>query len=184
MRNKIDDEDNEELMALIDEHKQMLRRIIESNVHDPVDVEDVYQETVLAILKHFRKGRPVKHPKAWMAKIAKSKCIAVHRRDKRDANRDVDLAPFINLTAFGGGVSIADEQHQAVIVQEIRNVITEMKPIYRDVGELHIHGYTVREISELLEIPEGTVKSRLRKFRQLIQEYLETDTPPPKQRKS
>lgn len=42
MRNEIEDKDNEELMALIDEHKQMLRRIIESNVHDPVDVEDVY----------------------------------------------------------------------------------------------------------------------------------------------
>lgn len=125
----------------------------------------------------------MKHPKAWMAKIAKSKCITFHRRDKRDANRDVDLAPFINLTAFGGGVSIADEQHQVVVVQEIRNVIAEMKPIYRDVGELHIHGYTVSEISELLEIPEGTVKSRLRKFRQLIQEYLEMDTSPPKQRK-
>ena len=65
-------------------------------------------------------------------------------------------------------------------MKEIRNLIAEMKPIYRDVGELHIQGYTNREISRLLEIPEGTVKSRIRKFRQMIQEYLEMDTLMPK----
>jgi len=55
-----------------------------------------------------------------------------------------------------------------------------MKPIYRNVGELHIQGHTLREISEQLKIPEGTAQSRLRKFRQLIREYLELDTLIPK----
>ena len=108
---------DEELIVLIDEHKQSLIRIIASNVHNPVDVDDVYQETVLAILEHFRKGRPVEHPKAWMEKIATNQCIAFHRRQQRD--RDSDLALFINPAAFGGGVSIDDEQHQTVVVQEI-----------------------------------------------------------------
>ena len=179
MPDKDQDGGDKELIALIDEHKQSLRRIIESNVHNPFDVDDVYQETMFAILKHFRKGRPVEHPKAWMAKIAKNQCIAFHRQQQRD--RDIDLAPFINPAAFGGGVSIADEQHQAVIAQEILGVITRMKPIYRNVGKLHILGCTTPEISELLGIPEGTVTSRLRKFRELIREYLETDTPPPEQ---
>ena len=122
----------------------------------------------------------MKHPKAWMVRIAKNKCVDFQRRDKRDTNRDIDFGSFINHAAFGGGVSIADDQHQAVIVKEIRSVISEMKPIYRDVGELHIQGHTVGEISEHLEIPEGTVQSRLRKFRQLINEYLQMDTCLPK----
>ena len=85
------------------------------------------------------------------------------------------MAAFISSAAFGGGVSIADDQHQAVVVKEIRNVIAKMKSIYSDVGKLYIKGNTIRKISELLEIPEGTAKSRLRKFRQLIREYLEKD---------
>ena len=121
----------------------------------------------------------MEHPKAWMVKIAKSKCIDFYRQEEREANKDIDLAPLINPAAFGGGVSIADEQHQAVVVQEILDVIARMKPIYRNVGKLHIHGYTTPEISELLGIPEGTVTSRLRKFRQLIREYLEMDAPLP-----
>ena len=158
----------------------MLHTGDKSNVHNPVDVEDIFQETVLAIIEHFRKGRPVKHPKAWMTRIAKNKCIDFHRRDRGDINRNIDLVSFISRAAFGGGVSITDEQHQAVIVKEIHNVIAQMKPIHRDVGELHIQGYTDREISRLLKIPEGTVKSRIRKFRQLIQEYLERDILLPK----
>ncbi len=179
MPDKDQNRGDKELIARIDEHKQSLRRIIESNVHNPFDVDDVYQETMFAILKHFRKSRPVEHPKAWMTKIAKNQCIAFHRQQQRD--RDIDLAPFINPAAFGGGVSIADEQHQEVVVQEILNVIARMKSIHRNVGKLHILGYTTPEISELLGIPEGTVTSRLRKFRELIREYLETDTPPPEQ---
>ena len=169
---------------MIDEHEPLLRGIIQSDVHNSFDANDVFQETVTAILEHFRAGKPVKHTKAWMVQIAKNRCVDFHRQQRRDRIRDSDLAVFISSAAFGGGVSIADEQHQAVIVKEIHNLIAKMKPIYSDVGKLYINGYTNLEISELLEIPEGTAKSRLRKFRQLIREYLETDTPPPKKKKS
>ena len=171
---------DDEISALIIAYQPLLKHIIGLGVDDPVDREDVYQETVVAILEHFRNGKSVEHPKAWMAQIAKNKCIDFHRRDKRDANRDIDFAPIISHAAFGGGVSIADNQHQTVVVKEIRNVISQMKPIYRGVGELHIQGYTACEISECLGIPEGTVQSRIRKFRQLIQEYLQMDTLVPK----
>jgi len=167
---------DDEILTLIIVHEPLLRHIIGLNVDDPVDREDIYQETMVAILEYFRKGKSVEHPKAWMAGIAKNKCADFHRRDKRDTNRDIDLSPIINHAAFGGGVSIADDQHQTVVVKEIRNVISEMKPIYRDIGELRIQGHTLREISEKLEIPEGTVQSRFRKFQQLIREYLELDT--------
>ena len=169
-----------EILTLIILHEPLLRHIISLNVDAPADREDIYQETVVAILEHFRKGRSVEYPKAWMARIAKNKCVDFHRRDKRDTNRNIDLASIIRHAAFGGGMSVADDQHQAVVAKEIHTVISEMKSIHRDVGELHIQGYTTCEISERLEIPEGTVKSRIRKFRQMIREYLEMDTFVPK----
>ena len=173
--NKDKDSSDEALIARIDEHEPLLRRIIQSDVHNPVDADDVFQETVLAILEHVRAGKPVGHPKAWMVQVAKNRCVDFHRQQQRDSLRDSDLAAFISSAAFGGGVSIADEQHQTVVVKEIHNVIAKMNPIYSDVGKLYIKRYTTRKISELLKIPEGTVKSRLREFRRLIRKYLETD---------
>ena len=176
MPDKDKDSGDQALMALIDEHEPLLRGIIQSDIHNAFDANDVFQEAVLAILEHFRAGKPVEHPKAWMVRIAKNRCVDFHRQQRRDRIRDTNLAAFISSAAFGGGVSIADDQHQAAVVQEIHSVIAEMKSIYSDVGQLYIKGNTTRKISELLKIPEGTVKSRLRKFRQLIREYLEEDT--------
>ena len=183
MPDKDKDSGNQASMALIDEHEPLLRGIIQSDIHNAFDADDVFQETVLSILEHFPAGKPVENPKAWMVQIAKNRCVDFHRQQRRDRVRDSDLAVFISSAAFGGGVSIADNQHQAVVVKEIHNVIAEMKSIYSDVGKLYIKGHTTRKISELLEIPEGTVKSRLRKFRQLIREYLEKDTPASEKKK-
>jgi len=120
---------DDEILTLIIVHEPLLRHIIGLSVDDSVDREDIYQETVVAILEGFRKGKSVEHPKAWMAGIAKNKCADFHRRQKRDTNRDIDLSPIINHAAFSGGVSIADDQHQTVVVEEIRSVISKMKPI-------------------------------------------------------
>ena len=116
---------DDEVSALIIVHESLLRHIISLNVDNPTDRNDVYQETVVAILEGFRKGKSVEHPKAWMAGIAKNKCADFHRRDERDTHRDIDLSSIISHTAFGGGVSITDDQHQAVVVKEIRSVISE-----------------------------------------------------------
>ena len=178
------DSGNQALMALINEHEPLLRGVIQSDIHNAFDTDDVFQETVFAILEHFRAGKPLENPKAWMVRIGKNRCVDFHRQQQRDRIRDSDLAVFISSAAFGGGVSIADDQHQAAVMKEIHNMIAEMKPIYSDVGKLYIKGNTTREISELLEIPEGTAKSRLRKFRQLIREYLETDVSPLEKKKS
>lgn len=96
-----------------------------------------------------------------------------HRRMERDINRDIDLSAFISRGGFGGGVSIPDDQHQAVVVQEILDVVAEMGSIYVEVTELWIEEYTAPEISERLGVAEGTVRSRLRKIRERVREYLE-----------
>ena len=80
------------------------------NVSSTVARRDINSAT-----KDELKGKPVKHPKAWRVRIAKNECVNFHRRMKNDINRDINLAPFISRGGFGGGVSIADAQHQAVI---------------------------------------------------------------------
>ena len=40
------------------------------------------------------KGKPVKHPKVWMVRIAKGECGNFHRQMKIDANKDTDLEAF------------------------------------------------------------------------------------------
>ena len=96
MPDKDKDSGDQALMALIDEHEPLLRGIIQSDVLNSVDADDVFQETVLAILEHVQAGKPVENPKAWMVQIAKNRCVDFHRQQRRDRIRDSDLAAFIN----------------------------------------------------------------------------------------
>ena len=119
------------------------------------------------------KGKPVKHRKIWMVRIAKNESVNFLRRMQRDAN----LADFICPGASDSGVSIVDEQHQAVVTQEIWNVIVEMGTIYAEVAKFRVEEYTAPETAEQLGIAEGTVKSRLRKIQKRIREYLDDEIP-------
>ena len=98
--------------TLIKEHEKLLRKTIWENIQNPDDAEDIFQETTLKILEHFHKGKPVKTPKAWMIQIARNECVNFYRQMEKHTNRNVGLAAFISRGAFGGGVSIPDEQHQ------------------------------------------------------------------------
>ena len=80
MPDKDENSSDKALMALIDEHEPLLRGIIQLEVQNPVDADDVFQETVFAILEHFRAGKPVENPRAWMVQIAKNRCVDFHRQ--------------------------------------------------------------------------------------------------------
>ena len=170
--------------TLIKAHGKLLRQTIGTYIQNAHDAEDVFQETTLNILERFRIGKPVEHPKAFMLQTARNECVNFYRRTEREANRDIDLSAFINRGGFGGGVSIADDQHQEVVAQEIWDVVAEMGSIYLDVAELSVKGFTAPEISERLGVAEGTVKSRLRKIREKVQEYLEISAAPLNDQKS
>ena len=61
--------------------------------------------------------------------------------------------------------------HQTLRQNETYEVIDEMSPIYRDVVELWVRGWTSAEIGEKLGIPESTVKSRKRKIIRKVREH-------------
>ena len=59
-------------------------------------------------------------------------------------------------------------------VKQIIKAIEALNPIYRDVLLLkQAHGYSLKEIAELLEIPEETIKKRLSRARKMLSRVLE-----------
>ena len=55
----------------------------------------VVRRDINSATKDELKGKPVKHPKVWMVRIAKNECVNFYRQIKIDANKDTDLAAFI-----------------------------------------------------------------------------------------
>ncbi|MBQ7736430.1 MAG: RNA polymerase sigma factor [Oscillospiraceae bacterium] len=98
--------------------------------------------------------------KAWVTRILINECYDICRRGQR-------LVVLDELPE-----NAAPENTEA---RELRQLIMEMDEIYRmPILLFYVEGFSIREISRILQIPEGTVKSRLyagrAKLRNVLQE--------------
>ncbi|MEO6523955.1 MAG: sigma-70 family RNA polymerase sigma factor [Mucilaginibacter sp.] len=145
--------------ALYDMYSSSLLGVIARIVVDTAIAEDVLQETFIKIWNSFQsynteKGRLF----TWMVNIARNLAIdKVRSKDFKNQNKNQELE--INVTFI-------DEQRNTVYKPEllgIRDLVEKLKPEQKAILELvYFKGYTHVEVSEELDVPLGTVKTRLR----------------------
>lgn len=123
-------------------------------VHDSAAAEDVAQEALVASLRalhRFDRRRPFG---PWLHRIVVNRAIDHVRA--RDARREVAADGLPEAVAPAGGNAAGDS--------EVIRALARLGPEQRAVVVLrHLLGYTPGEIAQLLELPRGTVNSRLRR---------------------
>ena len=72
MRDESCNRNLDKITTLIKAHEKLLRKTIGGYIQNPHDAEDVFQEATLKILERFRTGKPVEHPKAFMAQTVRN----------------------------------------------------------------------------------------------------------------
>ncbi len=144
---------------------------------NPVDAEDVTQETFLKAYKNFHKFTPGTNIKAWLFKIAKNTFINKYRKDKKQPL-------FVNITNFEENdkekeIELPSEETpedriiSEEIDKEIEKAFSRIPQIYRAVVTLaDIEGFSYKEIADILDIPIGTVMSRLYRGRKMLENAL------------
>jgi RNA polymerase sigma-70 factor (ECF subfamily) len=117
----------------------------------PVDADDLFQETWLRVVRARRRFDPRRRFSTWLFQIANNLC---RDRFRRAAVALRGRAAFVEIPRAaepGPDVRIDLERRLAALPDRLREVL--VLRYLRDLGE--------REIAEILEIPPGTVKSRL-----------------------
>jgi RNA polymerase sigma-70 factor (ECF subfamily) len=121
----------------------------------PPDVEDVLQETFLAVWKGASAYRPQGTPQAWMWVIARNQAALLLRR------RGPVAAPLAETTQAG-----LDPAEAALARTDIAAALSGPEG---DVLRLmYVEDRPVAEVAELLGVPAGTVKSRAHRARRLL----------------
>ena len=172
----------DEVEVAVREHAQLVFRIAWSVLRNHSDAEDAVQEVFLRVVKHRHRLAEVDDRKAWIARIAWR--VAVDRkRAQPHAGQEVAIAgdheladePAGNvvrhLAASGTDVEqiAAGREMLALVEQLIAGLPRELREVtlLATVQELN-----TRELAEVLEIPEATVRTRLFRARQLLREKL------------
>lgn len=154
-----------ELLALV----PRLRRFARSLVRDPADADDLTQQTIERALRARAQWEPGSRLDAWTMKIMRNCWIDEVRSRKR---RMQTFAP--EEEADRSGSNQLDEAGLRAEMSDVGRAIQALPPAQREVVALVlVEGMAYKEAAHLLEIPIGTLTSRLVRARQALMRMLE-----------
>jgi RNA polymerase sigma-70 factor (ECF subfamily) len=121
------------------------------------DAEDVAQEALARAFRHFPKLRDREKFRSWLVRTAWRLSIDRYRSDRRRSAREEAAVP-----AESPGATAEEEAEAGERARHLWNAIDALPEKLRVVIVLSaIEEHDVREVARLLDLPEGTVKSRL-----------------------
>ncbi len=142
------------------------------------DANDLVQETYLKAYRFIDKYIEGTNAKAWLFKILKNAFINQYRKKTKQPTR-VDYEEVINFhneendTNYSGYQDLREEMFDSMMGDEVTNAINALPVDFRIVILLcDIEGFTYEEISKIIDIPIGTVRSRLHRARNMLKEQL------------
>ena len=142
-----------------------LRRFARAIARNPDDADDLVQISVERALQRYEQWRPESRFESWMFGIVRNAWIDEVRARQR---RSRVLAPEEEGTNVGGG--LGEGQVDALSVQDAMAALSEEQRMA--VALVLIEGLSYKEASEALDIPMGTLTSRLARGREALQALL------------
>lgn len=147
---------------------------------NPADAEDLVQETYLRAYRGYEGFKAGTNLKAWMYRILTNAYLNEYRKkQRRPAETDLgvveDLYLYRRLGPDAGrlGRSVEDELAGLFVDHEVKQAVEDLPDHYRiPVLLADVEGFAYAEIAEILDIPIGTVMSRLHRGRKQLQKQL------------
>ena len=148
---------------------------------NPSDADDLLQETYLRAYRGFGGFREGTNLKAWLYKILTNTYINMYRARKRrpelsDVEDVEDLYLYRRLgtpSAATAGRSAEDEVLDHLTEGEIKEAVESLPEQFRMAVLLgDVEGFSYKEIADILDVPIGTVMSRLHRGRRALQKRL------------
>ncbi len=147
------------------------------------DANDLVQETYLKAYRFIDKYIEGTNAKAWLFKILKNVFINQYRKRSKQPTK-VDYEEIVHYhdeedSNFSSYLDLREEMFQEMMGDEVTNAINALPVDFRVVILLcDIEGFTYEEISKIIDIPIGTVRSRLHRARNMLKgklkEYAES----------
>jgi len=146
---------------------------------NPADAEDVVQETFLKAYRAYDSYTEGTNLKAWLYRILTNTYINKYRKQQRRPS-EVELGELQDLylykrlgEASGAAQSAEADMLDAFVDTDVIEALESLPETFRlPVLLADVDGFSYKEIAEMLDIPIGTVMSRLHRGRKALQKKL------------
>lgn len=144
---------------------------------DPNDAEDLVQDTIVKAFRFFSSYEKGTNAKAWLFRILKNSYINNYRRkSKKPQEVDYDeVASFYETIRAERTESsdLEDKMFRELIDDDLSNALDSIPEDFRTVVLLcDVEDFTYEEIANMLDVPIGTIRSRLHRGRNLLKAQL------------
>jgi RNA polymerase sigma-70 factor (ECF subfamily) len=148
---------------------------------NPADAEDLVQETYLKAYRSFGSFEEGTNLRAWLYRILTNTYINAYRAkqrrpDEQDLDDVEDLYLYRRIGALESAVASRSAEDQLMDLftdGEVKDAIEALPESFRIAVYLaDVEGFAYKEIAEMLDIPIGTVMSRLHRGRKAMQKAL------------
>jgi len=160
--------DSSALSDFYDRHSKLVYGALLRILGDTDDAEDILQEVFIQV---WRKASTYKEelgsPKNWLVRIAHNRAVNLIRsRRHRAKNSEVPMPDEDNGIALGSELIDDSLIEQTISAERMKMIGEAMQDLPKDqivlLDMAFFQGYSHSEISELLKLPLGTVKTRIR----------------------
>jgi RNA polymerase sigma-70 factor (ECF subfamily) len=144
---------------------------------DPVDAQDLVQETMVKAFRFFASYEKGTNAKAWLFRILKNSYINSYRRvSKMPAMVDYEEVSVFYETIRSERTDTTDLEElmfRDKMDDTVSGALARLPEDFRTVVLLcDVEGFTYEEIANMLDVPIGTIRSRLHRGRNLLRDEL------------
>lgn len=155
------------LATLVEEHSELLYRFAFRLSGSAADAEDLTQQTFLAALNHLEQLREPEKAKGWLCAILRNIYLKQYRQKHQ--------APTCCLDDMGD-IPDEDSLNPDIDDELLNKALQELPEDFRSTIVLFYFGeFSYKEIAEQLEVPIGTVMSRLARGKSILKKRLTDD---------
>ncbi len=147
---------------LIHAHKLTMYRVSRTILTRDEDCADAMQEAIMKAFQHIRTLKEPRFFKTWLIRILLNECYQLHRKRKNLVSIDQLEEP-----------SAIESGYEKIEIEQLLNVLPasdkELLKLF------YIEDLSIHDLALILNIPENTVKTRLRRAREKMQKTLAKD---------
>ncbi|MGM9949058.1 MAG: sigma-70 family RNA polymerase sigma factor [Lysinibacillus sp.] len=149
--------DGEAFVSLVKQYENVLYRTASKLLNNEEDVADAMQDTIISAYEKLHTLKKEEYFNTWICKILINKCNSLLNNNKKIVTMDEQLLQ-----------QKKNDEFQKV---ELEDALNSLNEVYRLALILYyIVGLNIKEISEFLKEPEGTIKSRLSRAKTLLRD--------------
>lgn len=153
----------DEFIRLVLECEETLYKVSMSMLRNEKDCEDAVQTAILTAYEKLNTLKNEEYFKTWIVRILINAC----NKQLNSRKKIVDIKDYQNISETSN--FSPEELEVRLAVEKLPLKIRQVVVLY------YTEGFSVKDIKDILKIPEGTVKSRLSKGRELLKLELEND---------